>query len=58
MMKIFDYLLDTILATNFNDVVLGIAYILLINIVLYLICAVLIGFDAADQILNHVVFGW
>lgn len=57
-MKIFEYLLDTILATNFNDVVLGIAYILLINIVLYLICAGLIGFDAADQILNHVVFGW
>lgn len=58
MMKIFEYLLDTILATNFNDVVLGIAYILLINIALYLICAVLVGFDAADQILNHVVFGW
>lgn len=57
-MKIFEYLLDTILATNFNDVALGIAYILLIDIVLYLICAVLVGFDVADQILNQVVFGW
>ena len=57
-MKILEYLLDTILATNFNDVALGIAYILLINVVLYLICAVLVGFDAADQILNYVVFGW
>lgn len=57
-MKIFEYLLDIILATNFNDVALGIAYILLINVVLYLICAVLVGFDTADQILNYVVFGW
>ena len=58
MMKIFEYLLDAILATNFNDIALGIAYILLINVVLYLICAVLVGFDAADQSLNHVVFEW